>query len=255
MDLTEEPSTSTITLTTPKASITGTAIAIILEELSLPYTLNLLPNSHSDSHTHHDSPFSFSSPTPTPPPPTTLTDTNRPNHDPPLQTLSSITTYLLSNYDKDNHHITYPPNTLEQAAVEEHCSKLEFWMGSTDPEPEHQQQQSPPVTTETGSNKHTTPIILTAHTLMDRPFRERLIDLYRLLELALNRQRWGEGSGWLAGEKCTVADLVHFPYVAAASQYEFNLRLLPWLRLWFERMKRRDGVRRGWEMVHPGEGE
>ena len=48
---------------------------------------------------------------------------------------------------------------------------------------------------------------------------------------------------------------MHFPYVAAASQYEFNLRLLPWLRLWFERMKRRDGVRRGWEMVHPGEGE
>lgn len=197
MNLTEEP--STITLTTPKASITGTAIAIIIEELNLPYTLHLLPNSHSDSHTHHDSPFSSSSPTPT-----TLTDTNRPNHDPPLQTLSSITTYLLSNYDKDNHHITYPPNTPEQAAVEEHCSKLEFWMGSTDPEPEHhqqQQQQPPPVTTETGSNQHTTPITLIAHTLTDRPFRERLIDLYRLLELALNRQRWGEGSGWLAGEK------------------------------------------------------
>ncbi|RDH38062.1 hypothetical protein BDQ94DRAFT_166278 [Aspergillus welwitschiae] len=90
----EEP--STITLSTPKASTTGTTIAIILEELRLPYTLHLLPHSSST---------------------TTLTDIHRTGHGPTLHSLPSITTYLLTRYDGDqhhhHHHLSYPPHSPE----------------------------------------------------------------------------------------------------------------------------------------------
>ncbi|GLA44824.1 hypothetical protein AnigIFM63604_000113 [Aspergillus niger] len=95
----EEP--STITLSTPKASTTGTTIAIILEELRLPYTFHLLPHSSST---------------------TTLTDIHRTGHGPTLHSLPSITTYLLTRYDGDHHHhhhLSYPPHSPEHVAVEE----------------------------------------------------------------------------------------------------------------------------------------
>ncbi|GKZ76699.1 hypothetical protein AnigIFM56816_007984 [Aspergillus niger] len=238
----EEP--STITLSTPKASTTGTTIAIILEELRLPYTLHILPHSSST---------------------TTLTDIHRTGHGPTLHSLPSITTYLLTRYDGDHHHhhhLSYPPHSPEHVAVQESLSKLADRMGIThhhlhhqDSEPDnkhehkhHHNKQHLPAIKETevvDNNNNTAKETATATV----PFARRLLSLYLHLEEYLSRQRRG-GGGWLIGERCTVADIAHFPYVAAASQYGFDLERFPELTGWYDRMMRRHGVRKGWERVH-----
>lgn len=259
----EEP--STITLSTPKASTTGTTIAIILEELRLPYTFHLLPHSSST---------------------TTLTDIHRTGHGPTLHSLPSITTYLLTRYDGDHHHhhhLSYPPHSPEHVAVEESLSKLADRMGiihqhHQDNEPDnkhehkhHHNKQHLPAIKETevvDNNNNTAKETATATV----PFARRLLSLYLHLEEYLSRQRRG-GGGWLIGERwycisfllsfyyyvvgriwlmghSTVADIAHFPYVAAASQYGFDLERFPELTGWYDRMMRRHGVRRGWERVH-----
>ncbi|GKZ21233.1 hypothetical protein AbraIFM66951_011624 [Aspergillus brasiliensis] len=133
----EEP--STITLSTPKASTTGTTIAIILEELRdesrLPYTLHLLPHNHH----HHASPTTTTTTT-------TLTDIHRTGHGTTLHSLPSITTYLLTRYDSDHHHLSYPPRSPEHAAVEESLSKLADRMGIARDHPhdhEHEDKHHP----------------------------------------------------------------------------------------------------------------
>ncbi|GLA12139.1 hypothetical protein AnigIFM62618_007272 [Aspergillus niger] len=219
----EEP--STITLSTPKASTTGTTIAIILEELRLPYTLHLLPHSSST---------------------TTLTDIHRTGHGPTLHSLPSITTYLLTRYDGDHHHhhhLSYPPHSPEHVAVQESLSKLADRMGIThhhlhqqDSEPDnkhehkhHHKQRLPAIKeSEVVDNNNNTAKETATATV---PFARRLLSLYLHLE-------------------DTVADIAHFPYVAAASQYGFDLERFPELTGWYDRMMRRHGVRRGWERVH-----
>ncbi|OJJ77113.1 hypothetical protein ASPBRDRAFT_36309 [Aspergillus brasiliensis CBS 101740] len=247
----EEP--STITLSTPKASTIGTTIAIILEELRLPYTLHLLPHNHH----HHASPTTTTTTT-------TLTDIHRTGHGTTLHSLPSITTYLLTRYDSDNHHLSYPPRSPEHAAVEESLSKLADRMGiAHDHGHEHEdkhhpyshkQQQQLPIIKETEVEDTTGSSSSASATAKETiPFARRLLSLYLHLEEYLSRQRRGGSERWLVGEKCAVADIAHFPYVAAAGQYGFDLEKFPEVTGWYDRLMRRRGVRRGWERVVEGE--
>ncbi|RAK99384.1 glutathione S-transferase family protein [Aspergillus ibericus CBS 121593] len=203
---------STLTLTTPKGSTTGTTIAILLEELHLPY------------HLH----FNIAQ--------TTLTDIHRTGHSTTLDTFDSITSYLLTQYD-ESHRFSYPAGSPECAAVRERVQMLMVRMGG-----HHSRSHSLAHShSEDGQNdggdgngsEESIPSV------------RKILSLYLHLEEYLQKTR----KRYLVGEKCTLADFAHFPYVAAAGVYGLDLERFPELTAWYDRLARQGAVRKGMEAV------
>ncbi|PYI03040.1 putative glutathione-S-transferase theta, GST [Aspergillus sclerotiicarbonarius CBS 121057] len=195
----EEP--SALTLSTPKGSTTGTTVAILLEELRLPYHLHFA--SHSETPRPH-------------PDRITLTDIDRNGHSTVLEDFDAITSYLLTRYD-ENHRFSYPAGSPESTAVRDSIHTLLSRMGGNHSE----------------GGKEAVPSV------------RKILSLYLHLEEYLQKTR----KRFLVGDKCTLADLAHFPYVAAASIHGLDLERFPELTSWYDRLARQGAVRKGMEAV------
>ncbi|THC92645.1 hypothetical protein EYZ11_007875 [Aspergillus tanneri] len=82
----------------------------------------------------------------------------------------------------------------------------------------------------------------TAHT--DNTVR-RALHLYLHLEDHLHRSEWG----YLVGKRCTLADLIHFPCVAAAGSLGLDIERFPELTAWFNRISQHGAVVNGMAAV------
>lgn len=65
--------------------------------------------------------------------------------------------------------------------------------------------------------------------------------LYRVLDNHLSKST----SGYLVGDRCTIADLAHIGWVAAAGWAGIDIEEFPHLKSWEERMLNRPGVAKG----------
>lgn len=71
--------------------------------------------------------------------------------------------------------------------------------------------------------------------------------LYRVLDEHLSKST----SGYLVGSKCTIADIAHWGWVAAAGFAGVDINEFPNLKVWEERMLARPGVEKGRHVPSP----
>ncbi|KAF4269766.1 hypothetical protein KXW98_009522 [Aspergillus fumigatus] len=126
--------------------------------------------------------------------------------------LSDITRYLLTTYDAE-HHFSYKEGSKE-------AEEVTNWIAFLDK-------------TIHGDNPGET-------------FTRKALRLYLHLEEHLQKAQ----SPYLVGKKCTLADLVVFPYVASASQANLDLERFPELTTWHDRLVRNPHVAKGMKDVY-----
>ncbi|KAH1903469.1 hypothetical protein KXW28_005751 [Aspergillus fumigatus] len=126
--------------------------------------------------------------------------------------LSDITRYLLTTYDAE-HHFSYKDGSKE-------AEEVTNWIAFLDK-------------TIHGDNPGET-------------FTRKALRLYLHLEEHLQKAQ----SPYLVGKKCTLADLVVFPYVASASQANLDLERFPELTTWHDRLVRNPHVAKGMKDVY-----
>ncbi|RLL97772.1 hypothetical protein CFD26_102534 [Aspergillus turcosus] len=127
--------------------------------------------------------------------------------------LTDITRYLLAQYDSD-HNFSYKEESKEAEEVKNWIAFLSKTIHGKD-------------TAEEG-------------------FARKALRVYLHLEEHLQKTQ----SLYLVGRKCTLADLVIFPYVAAASEVDLDLERFPELTTWYNRLLERHGVVKGMKDVH-----
>jgi len=71
--------------------------------------------------------------------------------------------------------------------------------------------------------------------------------LYRVLDTHLQKST----SGYLVGDKCTIADIAHWGWVASAFWAGINIDEFPHLKAWDDRMLARPGVEKGRHVPEP----
>ncbi|KAH1608707.1 hypothetical protein KXX44_006822 [Aspergillus fumigatus] len=126
--------------------------------------------------------------------------------------LSDITRYLLTTYDAE-HHFSSKEGSKE-------AEEVTNWIAFLDK-------------TIHGDNPGET-------------FTRKALRLYLHLEEHLQKAQ----SPDLVGKKCTLADLVVFPYVASASQANLDLERFPELTTWHDRLVRNPHVAKGMKDVY-----
>ncbi|KAF7133873.1 hypothetical protein CNMCM5793_005339 [Aspergillus hiratsukae] len=128
--------------------------------------------------------------------------------------LTDITRYLLEQYDS-HHNFSYKEGSKDAQEVKNWIA----FLGNT--------MHGEKGTAEEG-------------------FTRKALRLYLHLEEHLQKAQ----SLYLAGKKCTLADLVIFPYVVAASEANLDLERFPELTTWHNRLLARPGVIKGMKDVH-----
>lgn len=73
----------------------------------------------------------------------------------------------------------------------------------------------------------------------------RYVNETRRLYSILNKQLETSTSGYLVGDKCTIADIAHFGWIASAFWAGVDINEFPALKTWEERMLARPGVEKG----------
>ncbi|RHZ43030.1 uncharacterized protein CDV56_100375 [Aspergillus thermomutatus] len=126
--------------------------------------------------------------------------------------LTDITRYLLSKYDPENH-FSYKEGSKE-------AEEVDHWIAFL-------------TKTIHGDNA-------------DESFTRKALRLYLHLEEHLQKTRYQ----YLVGRKCTLADLVIFPYVAGASEANLDLERFPELTSWHDRLVRQPHVVKGMKDVY-----
>ena len=64
-------------------------------------------------------------------------------------------------------------------------------------------------------------------------------------------ESWLVDRAWLVGERCTVADIAVYPYVALSPEGGFDLKPFPGIRAWLARMQREPGWIDLWHGARP----
>ncbi|PKX92373.1 putative glutathione S-transferase [Aspergillus novofumigatus IBT 16806] len=126
--------------------------------------------------------------------------------------LANISRYLLTKYDAE-HHFSYKQGSKEAEEVDNWIAFLSKTIHGNNPE---------------------------------ETFTRKALRLYLYLEEHLQKAR----SPYLVGKKCTLADLVIFPYVAGASQANLDLERFPELTTWHDRLARNPHVAKGMKDVY-----
>lgn len=73
----------------------------------------------------------------------------------------------------------------------------------------------------------------------------------RRLYSVLNTQLENSTSGYLVGDKCTIADIAHWGWIAAAFWAGVDINEFPALKAWDDRMLARPGVEKGRHVPDP----
>ncbi|KAG0652235.1 Glutathione S-transferase gedE [Hyphodiscus hymeniophilus] len=195
----------------------GIKISITLEELGLPYKVTKIDIS---KNTQKEPWFLEINPNGRIP---ALTDTFTDGKTINLFESGSIQQYLVDQYDKD-HKISYPKGTREYYEVNNWLFFLNAGVGPMQGQANHFSRYAPEHI-EYGVKRYT----------------NETRRLYGVLDKQLQKST----SGYLVGNKCTIADIAHWGWVTSAGWAGVDIDEFPALKAWDDRMLARPGVEKG----------
>ncbi|CAG8983791.1 hypothetical protein HYALB_00006756 [Hymenoscyphus albidus] len=201
----------------------GIKISITLEELGLPYKVT---NIDISKNTQKEPWFLEINPNGRIP---ALTDTFEDGKTIRLFESGSIQQYLIDQYDKD-HKISYPKGTREYYEVNNWLFFLNAGVGPMQGQANHFSRYAPE-RIEYGVKRYT----------------NETRRLYGVLDTHLAKST----SGYLVGDKCTIADIAHWGWVTAAGWAGVAIDDFPNLKAWDDRMLARPGVEKGRHVPSP----
>ena len=141
----------------------------------------------------------------------------------------SIMQYLVEQYDKD-HKISYPAGSRESYEVNNWIGFLQGGIGPMQGQANHFYRYAPEKI----------------------PYGiSRYQNETRRLYGVLNKHLSTSTSGYLVGDRCTIADIAHWGWVTAAGWAGVDIDEFPLLKQWDERMLKRPGVERGRHVPRP----
>ncbi|KAL5606842.1 hypothetical protein BROUX41_003219 [Berkeleyomyces rouxiae] len=142
---------------------------------------------------------------------------------------ASIMQYLVERYDTE-HKLSYPRGSREEWEV----NNWVFWqMGGLGPMQ--------------GQANH-----FSRYAPEKIPYGiNRYLNETRRLYRVLNDHLSNSSSGFMVGDKCTIADLVLIGWVGAHAWAGLSLAEFPKVSEWLERMEKRPGVIAGWNVPTP----
>jgi len=195
----------------------GIKVSITLEELGLPYQVH---NVDIKKHEHKDPTFTAINPNGRIP---ALTDAFPDGKQIKLFESGSILQYLVDRYDVE-HKISYPKGTREAVEVNNWLFFQNAGVGPMQHEAHHFVNHAPE-----GSDYAAA----------------RYTNETRRLYGVLDKHLADSASGWLVGDKCTIADLSLWGWVASAEWAGVDISEFPHLREWELRVLKRDAVEKG----------
>ncbi|KAF3391998.1 Disulfide-bond oxidoreductase YfcG [Talaromyces pinophilus] len=199
-------------------SSNGAKVAIILNELGLTYRHHEIRPSTSpldkDTTYHSLSPNGHFP---------VITDIHPDGFKISLDQTGAIAQYLISEYDRDDHAISFP----QRSAVEIEAMNW-FFFGATRVAPAH------------GEAVHYKKEAPEGEWYSVERFRSRTTGLFFALE-----QRLKETGDYLVGNKFSIADIAQIPFVVAAEEAGVSIEIFPALTAWYNRVISRPGVKKG----------
>ncbi|PKS11041.1 hypothetical protein jhhlp_002802 [Lomentospora prolificans] len=201
----------------------GYKVSILLEELGLEYKTTAIS---LQKNTQKEPWFLEINPNGRIP---ALTDTFEDGKPIRIFESGSILQYLVERYDKD-HKVSYPYGSREYWEVN---NWLHWQMGGLGPmqgQANHFKRYAP---------EH-------IQYGVDR-YSNETRRLYRVLDTHLEKST----SGYLVGDKLTIADISIVGWVSAHAWAGIGLEEFPRLAQWLEKVKSREGVKRGFDVPEP----
>jgi len=208
---------SDIDFYTEPHSRNGAKIAILLEELGLTYRLHKVD---ATKDVHKEAWFLTLNPKGHV---LAMTDIHSDGSKVRLFESGSIMQYLLEAYDKDNF-LSYPAGSPEAIEVNNWLFFQTSRVGPVHAEADHFSNQAPqkiPYSISRYSNE--------------------ILRLYSVLEAHLAKAK----STYMVGDKCTIADIALFPWVADADAVSIDIERFFRLTEWQDRMMQRPAVKKG----------
>jgi len=218
-NMSSQPNIHLYTTQTPN----GVKISITLEELGLPYKHTKVEIS---KNTQKEPWFLEINPNGRIP---AITDTFTDGKQINLFESGAIQQYLVDRYDKD-YKISYPRGTREYYEMTSWLFFLNAGVGPMQGQANHFSRYAPEHI-EYGVNRYV----------------NETRRLYGVLNTHLEKSK----SGYLVGDKCTIADIAHWGWVAAAFWAGVDIDEFPALKAWEERMYARPGVEKGRNVPDP----
>jgi len=195
----------------------GVKISITLEELGLPYTVHKVDISKD---VQKEPWFLEINPNGRIP---ALTDTFTDGEKIRLFESGSIQQYLVDRYDTD-FKLSYPRGTREYYEMNSWLFFLNAGVGPMQGQANHFYRYAPEKI-QYGINR----------------YQNETRRLYKVLNTHLEKST----SGFLVGDKCTIADIAHFGWVSAAFYAGVEIDEFPALKAWEEKLAARPAVDKG----------
>ncbi|KAJ4350818.1 Glutathione S-transferase 2 [Ascochyta clinopodiicola] len=201
----------------------GIKISITLEELGLPYKVEKIDIS---KNTQKEDWFLAINPNGRIP---ALTDKFTDGQTINLFESGSIMQYLVERYDTD-YKISYPKGSREWYEMNNWLFFQNAGLGPMQGQANHFNRYAPEHI-EYGVNRYTNET--------------------RRLYSVLDKHLASDKRPYLTGEKCTIADIAHWGWIAAAGWAGVEIDDYPTLKAWEERMAERSGVEKGRHVPDP----
>lgn len=138
--------------------------------------------------------------------------------------------YLVEQYDSVDHKISYPAGSRESYEVSSWLFFMNAGVGPMQGQANHFFRYAPEKI-EYGISR----------------YQNETRRLYGVLDKHLATS----SSGYLVGDKCTIADIAHWGWVAAAAWAGVDIDEFPHLKAWEDRMLARPAVERGRHVPSP----
>jgi glutathione S-transferase len=213
---------SDITLYTTQTP-NGIKISITLEELGIPYKVEKIDIS---KNTQKEDWFLAINPNGRIP---ALTDKFTDGQTINLFESGSIMQYLVERYDTD-HKISYPKGSREWYEMNNWLFFQNAGVGPMQGQANHFSRYAPE-RIEYGVKRYTN-------------------ETHRLYSV-LDKHLASDNRPYLTGEKCTIADIAHWGWIAAAGWAGVEIDSFPALKTWEERLAARPGVEKGRHVPDP----
>jgi len=201
----------------------GIKISITLEELGLPYEVTGIEMS---KNTQKEDWFLEINPNGRIP---AITDTFSDGQSIRVFESGSIMQYLVERYDKD-HKISFPAGSREQVEMVSWMYFLNAGVGPMQGQANHFHRYAPEKI-EYGVNR----------------YQNETRRLYGILDKHLSDNK----ADYLVGNKCSIADIAHWGWIAAAGWAGINIDDFKHLKAWEDRMWARPAVQKGANVPSP----
>lgn len=201
----------------------GIKISITLEELGIPYKVTKIDITKDQQKEPWFLEINPNGRIPA------LTDTFSDGKQIRLFESGSIQQYLVDEYDTE-HKISYPKGSREYYEVNNWLFFLNAGVGPMQGQANHFTRYAPEHI-QYGVNR----------------YQNESRRLYGVLNEHLKKST----SGYLVGDKCTIADIAHWGWIAAAGWAGVNIEDYPYVQAWEDKMAARPGVQKGKDVPDP----